>query len=191
MIRINLLPVRAAQKKERLRSQGMILVLSVVGVVAACALVWMSLSGKVDKVKSEVRAKNAEIARLQKTIGDVKDIEAKKAELKAKLDVLAKLKANRSGPGRLLDELSRVIPEKVWIKSFSEAAGAISISGTGLTEESVADFIAALEKSKFYMNVELDVMEQKEIAGRSLQSFSIRCTVEKQQPVGSQGQKAS
>lgn len=190
MIRINLLPVRAAQKKERLRSQGMILLLSVIGVVAVCTLVWMSLSAKVDAVNKEVQFKTSEIARLKTIIGKVGEIDAKKADLQAKLAVLDKLKANRSGPGRLLDEISRVIPDKVWIKTFSEAGGAVSITGTGLTEAVVADFLDALEKSDYYMNVELDVLEQKEVSGRSLQSFSIRCNVEKPQPVGSQGQKS-
>ncbi len=190
MIRINLLPVRAAQKKERLRSQVTILVLSVVGSITVCALVWMSLSVKVDDVQAEIRAKNAEIARLKKTIGEVDQFKKLQNELRGKLDILSTLKANRSGPVRLLDELSKVIPEKVWITTFTESGGEIVIAGAGLTEESVADFMGKLEASAYYMNVELDVLEQKKIDGRDMQSFKVRCTVEKQDQSGSLKQKS-
>ena len=188
MIRINLLPVRAAQKKERLRSQLTILILSVIGTFAVCVLVWVSLSGKVDDVQAEIRAKNAEIARLKKTIGEVDQFKKLQTELRGKLDILAKLKSNRSGPVRLLDELSKLIPEKVWITAFTESSGAISITGAGLTEESVADFMRELEGSAYYSNVELDVLEQKKSDGRDVQSFKIRCTVETQVQSGAQKQ---
>ena len=106
------------------------------------------------------------------------------------MDILATLKSNRSGPVRLLDELSKLIPEKVWVSSFSESAGAISISGAGLTEESVANFMRKLEESPYYMDVELDVLEQKQVDGRDTQSFKIRCAVEKQAQAGSLEQKS-
>lgn len=190
MIRINLLPVRAAQKKERLRSQLTILALTVFGAFAVCVLVWMSLSGKVNDVQAEIAAKNAEIARLKKTIGEVDQFKKLQKDLRGKLDILATLKSNRSGPVRLLDELSKLIPEKVWVSSFSESAGAISISGAGLTEESVANFMRKLEESPYYMDVELDVLEQKQVDGRDTQSFKIRCAVEKQAQAGSLEQKS-
>ena len=190
MIRINLLPVRAAQKKERLRSQATILGLSTIGTIAVCVLVWVSLSSKVDIAQGEIRTKNAEIARLKKTIGEVDQFKKLQKELRGKLDILATLKLNRSGPVRLLDELSKLIPEKVWVTSFTESAGAIAISGAGLTEESVADFMRKLEDSAYYMNVELDVLEQKKTDGRDMQSFKIRCTVEKQNQSDSLKQKS-
>lgn len=190
MIRINLLPVRAAQKKERLRSQATILGLSVIGTTAVCVLVWMSLSSKVDATQTEIKAKNAEIARLKKTIGEVDQFKKLQNDLRGKLDILATLKSNRSGPVRLLDELSKVIPEKVWVSSFTESAGAISFSGAGLTEESVADFMRKLEDSAYYMNVELEVLEQKTLDGRDTQAFKIRCTVERQGQPGSLEQKS-
>lgn len=189
MIRINLLPVRAAQKKERLRSQVTILILSVIGTVSVCVLVWVSLSAKVDEVQNQIAAKNSEIARLKKTIGEVDQFKKLQKELREKLDILAELKANRSGPVRLLDELSRTIPEKVWISSFNELGGAIVITGFGLTEESVADFMRRLEESSFYKDIELDVLEQKVSDGRDTQSFKIRCSVESQVKSGAQDQK--
>ena len=179
MIRINLLPVRAAQKKERLRSQIVILVLTVVFVVIVCVVADLSISSKIESVQADIQRKNAEIAQLKKVIGEVDRYKNLKATLQSKLDVLDQLKANRSGPVRLLDELSIAIPDKVWIDSFKEdGAGNISITGTGMNEETVADFLQRLESSPYYQGIELVVIQKKIIAGRETESFAINCKVE-------------
>ena len=178
MIRINLLPVRAAQKKEHLRSQIVLLALSAVLMLAACAAIYVSLSVKVNGVKDDIQTKQAEVVRLKKAIGEVGRFKKLQADLRGKLDVLDQLKAKRSGPVRLLDELSNAMPDKVWIKSFSEKGGAVSISGTGLTEVNVADFLQRLEASPYYRGIELKVIEQKTEGGRKVERFSISCRTE-------------
>jgi type IV pilus assembly protein PilN len=179
MIRINLLPVRAAQKKEQLRSQIFILVTGVVLTIIVCVGLYTTLSFKIDERKTEVKNKQNEIAQLKKAIGEVDRFKDLKKELQGKLDVLDQLKANRTGPVRLLDELSLAIPSKVWIKSFKESGGNISISGIGLNEETVAEFLQRLEASPYYQGIELQVIEKKQENGREVESFSIVCRVEK------------
>lgn len=179
MIRINLLPVRAAQKKERLRSQLIVLVLCVVLVLAGCFAAYMSMSLRVDDVKAEIDQKQQESNKLRKAIGEVGRFKKLQAELRGKLDVLNQLKENRSGPVRLLDELSKSIPERVWINSFSENNGNIRISGIGLNEETVADFLQRLEASPYYQSIELQVIEKTKSSGRQVEKFSIRARVEK------------
>ena len=178
MIRINLLPVRAAQKKEHLRSQIAILVLSVILSIAACAAVYASLSVKVSGVKEDIKTKQDEVVRLKKAIGEVGRFKKLQEELRGKLDVLDELKAKRSGPVRLLDELSNAMPDKVWIQSFKEKGGKISIAGLGLNEETVAEFLQRIEASPYYKGVELKVIEQKKQGGRTVQKFSIDCRIE-------------
>ncbi|PLY03586.1 MAG: fimbrial protein [Desulfuromonas sp.] len=178
MIRINLLPVRAAQKKERLRSQIVILILSLILTMTACGAVYFSLSVKVSNVEDEIKNKQDEIVRLKKAIGQVGRFKKLQEELRGKLDVLDELKEKRTGPVRLLDELSNAIPDKVWIGSFSETNGKVSISGTGLNEENVAQFLQNIEASPYYKGVELNVIQKKTEAGRKVESFSITCSVE-------------
>jgi len=179
MIRINLLPVRAAQKKEQLQSQIVILVLAVVATLAVCVFAYMAMSSRVEAARQDLQDKQSELNRLKSVIGEVRGFEAKKKELTAKLEVLDKLKANRIGPVRVLDELSRAIPERAWVESFSlDATGSIEIKGVGLKQEVVADFMRNLEASPYYQNIELVVIDQKESKGRTLEAFSIRCVLE-------------
>jgi type IV pilus assembly protein PilN len=178
MIRINLLPVRAAQKKERLVNQLAILSLAVIVVIVVCVLTWMSMSSRIGDVKAKINTQDTEINRLKKDLKQISGFEASKEALQAKLDILDKLKANRTGPVKLLDELSRATPEQVWILTFSESDGVISMTGGGMSEEAIAIFLKNLEESSSFMDVELEVLEQKKTDGHDHLGFKMRCAVE-------------
>jgi len=175
MIRINLLPVKAAKKQEMLRGQLAILILSIVIVVIASGGLYASLSFKVSGQKKMVAEKEAEINSLKKKIGEVSQFKKRQAELRGKLDVLERLREGKTGPVHLLDELSKVIPDKMWLNSFKENKGSIVITGVSLTEETVAQFMKALESSGYYQNIELKVVEQSRAKENTLQKFEITC----------------
>ncbi|TYO99957.1 type IV pilus assembly protein PilN [Geothermobacter ehrlichii] len=179
MIRINLLPVRAVQKREQLRSQLVILVLSVVLVVVGCAAVYMSMDGKIRNERAAIDQKNRRIAQLRKTIGEVGRFKKMQEELRGKLEVLQTLKRNRSGPVHILDELNRSLPPKLWLTKFSENGPNVQISGVGLNEETVAKFMRALEKSPYFRNIRLKVTEQMTKNGLKLQRFDIAAQKER------------
>jgi type IV pilus assembly protein PilN len=178
MIRINLLPVKAAQKKEKLRGQLVILLACVVIAAAGCTAVYLSLQNKVAEAKEENLRREDEINQLKKKIGEVGRFKKMKEELQGKLDILDKLKEGQSGPVHLLDELSGRMPDKLWVNSFKSTAGTISISGLGLNEETVAQFLRDLEASPYYRNVELQVIEQVTQGGLKLHKFDISARVE-------------
>src|SRR6056297_215679 len=174
MIRINLLPVRAAQKKEKLRSQVVILVLSLVLVVLACGAVYIQQQQTNDNLQAEIADINRRNAELQERIGEVRDYEKRKADLEQKLEVLAQLKSDKTGPVRLLDDLSSALPEELWLTSFSEQNGSIDLAGIADTEQTVALFMEQLESSGHYSGVELTVTEQTSVGNRRMQRFSLK-----------------
>jgi len=178
MIRINLLPVKAAQKKEMLRGQLVILLLSVILVLVACAGVYLSVAGKVTAEKEEIARTESEISSLKKAIGEVGRFKKLQKELQGKLDILEKLKEGQTGPVHLLDELSKSLPEKLWIVSYKESSGNISLQGMALNEATVAQFLRDLEVSPYYKGVELKVIEQATVSGRKLQKFDVSCLTE-------------
>lgn len=178
MIYINLLPVRDAQKKERLRSQILVSVLSVLVVLLACGGLYTSACMKIGDAKATIAKTQREIKILQRKIGEVKNYKKRQEELKGKLSVLAKLKENKSGPVHMLEELVTAVPDKLWLTSFEEKGGKISIRGIGLNEQAVAQFLQKLEISPYYKNVELAITEQKSSKGLKSQNFKISCQAE-------------
>jgi type IV pilus assembly protein PilN len=177
MIRINLLPLKAAQKKEKLQGQLIVLAILVGLTLAGCFFVYGAMLTKISAEKKSIAEKEAESAQLQKVIGEVAHFEKLQKDLRGKLDVLEKIKSARNGPVHLMDELIMAVPDKLWITSYKEKAGSIDVSGVGFSEEIVADFLKKLEDSPYYRNVELKVIEQK-IEGKEgikLQRFDIKC----------------
>lgn len=174
MIRINLLPVRAAQKKEKLRSQLSVLVLSFVLVGLACGVLYVQQQRTNESLQTEIADINRRNAELQKVIGEVRDYEKRKADLEQKLQVLGRLKAGKTGPVRLMDDLSNALPEVLWLTSFSEQNGNIDLAGIADTEQTVALFMQQLEQSGHYQNIELNVTEQTNIGNRRMQRFTLK-----------------
>ncbi len=174
MIRINLLPVRAAQKKEKLKSQLSILVLSLILVALVCGVVFFQQQKKNQGLESEIAEINRRNAELQKIIGEVRNYEKKKADLEQKLQVLAQLKQQKSGPVRLMDDLSDALPPELWLTSFAEQGGSIDLAGMADTEQTVALFMQKLEQSPFYENIELTVTEQTNVGNRRMQRFTLK-----------------
>jgi len=178
MIYINLLPVRAAQKKEKLVEQVFVLIVAVALVVASCVGVYAVLLSKILIEKSEISQKEQHISNLQKKIQEVKNFEKLQKDLRIKLDILDKLKAGRSGPTHLMDELASAIPDKLWLETYKESGGKISLVGLAMNEETVAVFMQNLESSKYFMNVELQVVDQSIKNKVKLNKFSIICNAE-------------
>jgi len=173
MIRINLLPVRAAQKKEKLRGQIIVVVLSLVVAALVCGGAYLHINMKIDAERAEVSRKQDEINALKKKIGEVGRFKKLQAELRGKLEVLDKLKEGRSGPARYLDELNKVLPEKLWLTEFSEKEGSVMVKGVALSEKNVAEFMRNLTASQYFDQVDLVQTAQKGQKGLKLQDFQL------------------
>ena len=190
MIRINLLPVKAAQKKEMLKGQLMVIVLVLIVTVGVCGAAYTHIVGAVDDVQVQIDQKKSQIAQLQKAIREVKDFEKRQKDLRAKLDVLEELKTARIGPVYLLDELYKAIPEKLWLTKFKEGSGKAQISGIGASEQTVATFMRNLEESGSFEGVELKVTKQRVQDNIKFQEFQLSCKTVSGKPE-SKGQKTT
>ena len=121
MIKINLLPFRAARKKENIRRQVSIYVLLIV--FAASSLFYWNISlgskleiaqAKVDDIKKEVNVYSAKAKK-------VDSIKNKLALLKQKRSVIETLERNRKEPVRLLDAMTQaVVKDRMWFTEMEE-----------------------------------------------------------------------
>jgi type IV pilus assembly protein PilN len=182
MIRINLLPVRVAQKRAKSQRQLLVAGLVLGLTILACGGLYLSLVARVAREKAEIAEIQTELNSLRKAIGEVAQFKKLQAELQSKLDVLEDLKRKKTGPVHLLDELSRVLPDKLWLTSFTEKGGQMTIKGVGLNENIVATFIRDLESSPYYQKVDLTVTRQVVQEGIKLHEFEITSGVAIPQP---------
>jgi len=158
LIRINLLTearAAAARKKAPFLPSGARLNnLILLGGVAAgllyigvMALVLTSRSRHLDE---EIGKAQEEVARLKSIIDEVKGYEEKKASLEAKIQLINNLKTNQRGPVRLMDEISRALPDLVWLSELTVAANQVTLKGRTLSPNAVATYLENLKKSPFF-----------------------------------------
>jgi type IV pilus assembly protein PilN len=155
MIRINLLPVRVSKKKQAATQQLAIALAAIV--VALVGNFWWSQAraSALAARQAKVARTKAEIAQLEKIIGEVNDIKQQQAAVREKLAVIEKLKAARTGPVRVLDELATIIPKRLWLRKMDEKDGAVTFEGTAGSIDDVSAFMSALQKSQYFGRVEL------------------------------------
>jgi type IV pilus assembly protein PilN len=155
MVRINLLPLRVSKKKEAGRQQ-----LALIAVVLLAGLagnyLWQSSRASDLKARNQKLARTKDdIAQLERIIGEVRNIKEQQQALQQKLDVLDRLKAGRSGPVRMLDELASITPKQLWLSKMEERGGTVTFTGSAPTIDEVSAFMTALKTSRYFGKVEL------------------------------------
>jgi type IV pilus assembly protein PilN len=132
-----------------------------------------TVSGKISRLDSDIAKANADIARLQKEIGEVEKFKTRKAELQKKVDIISNLQKGRTGPSRHFDALSAAIPEKCWIDTLSVKEGNVALSGVALNNYTIANFMTALGQTGRFRDVVLGAAEQTTVAGVKLVKFNL------------------
>ena len=156
MIKINLLsegrrPVVARKAKPKLGMGGqelgniMLFAGLIVGVVAV-GIWWFMLNSKLKDIQSEVRRAQSEYDSLAHIIQEVEEYKAKQADLEAKVSVIKQLKNAQAGPVQIMDQVSRALPDLLWLDSMTVTGIAVDLRGKALNTNAVASFIENLDK---------------------------------------------
>jgi len=175
MIKINLLPVRAAKKKETAVQQITIFCVSIALVLLVVGALYAVKLGQISSAKNDITASNNKITELKIRIGKLEELKTLKEQVKKKLDVLAQLRKNKKGPAQRLATLSDITPDQLWLTVYSETGESVKISGIAYTEELIAQFMRSIQSSNDFTGVELIVSEQKDFAGTKVKAFELSC----------------
>jgi type IV pilus assembly protein PilN len=159
MIKINLVteaPAAAAVKKKRpetakaVRKGDVILLTVLVLALAVTGGKWYLLSNeREDRRETQGRLK-VERDKLQKFIKKAEELEAKRAALQHKINVINELKNAQTGPVRIMDEVSKALPELVWLESLNLNGTALTLGGKAMDENAVANYISNLNASPYF-----------------------------------------
>jgi type IV pilus assembly protein PilN len=188
MIRINLLPVRAAKKKESAVQQITIFCVSLLLTAAVVMCLYLVKRVQLSSAQDDITSATARIMELKKKIGKLEELKTLKDQVKKKLDVLVQLRKNKTGPAERLSTLSDSTPEELWLTGYTENGSDIKLSGVAYTEELIATFMRSLEASADFTGVELVVSEQFDAGGSKMKKFELTCKLKA--PVASQPEAA-
>lgn len=107
---------------------------------------WFLLDRRRDAVKEEVVAAQAEVERLRPILEEVEEFKAKQADLENKIEVITNLKNAQTGPVRVMDSVSRALPELLWLDQMDVSASNIRISGRAFNVNAISNFIENLDR---------------------------------------------
>ena len=187
MIKINLLaegkrPVVARKSKSGLsgggggpRELGNLLLFA--GIVLGLLLGggwYLWTQNKLNQKTKEVEAAQKEVEALKQVIQEVEDYKIKKAELERKIDVINGLKANQRGPVQIMDQVSRALPELLWLNNLEVTPTTINLKGSAFNMSAVANFIDNLDKVDEFAEPILNDATQKAARAARLELYDFK-----------------
>lgn len=156
MIKINLLSEgkrpaavrRARATRESLPTDlGQFLLLgAILLALVGCVAYWFINRNQIRDTGREIDVAQTEYDKLEEVIKEVEAFKAKRAELEHKIDVITELKANQRGPVRVMDEISRAVPELLWLTDMQMSASQIKLRGQAYNNNAIASFTENLDR---------------------------------------------
>lgn len=190
MIKINLLAEARPTKKKKgaaaLGAAGRLNLFLLGGAIGVGLLVigirWWVLNSQIKELDENIRRAQAEVTRLEAILREVKDFEEKRARLQKKVDLINQLKQNQRGPVRLMDEVSKALPDLLWLDRMEYRGNTINLNGRAFNPPAVANFLENLKRVPSFQE---PVMKDLTACAQSLYCFSLSFTfanIDKTQP---------
>jgi type IV pilus assembly protein PilN len=184
MIRVNLLPHRQIRREARQREFGLMALFSAITAAAIIFLGYTYINSKIDAQTERNARLDAAIVKLDKEIADIKDLKDQISTMLERKQVVENLQTNRSQAVVVLDELSRQLPEGMYLKSIKQQGNLISIEGVADTNARVATLVRNLATSNW---MELpNLVEIKSVIVNTLKqnafSLNVKIKVPKVEP---------
>jgi len=177
MIKINLLLAKKEKKKEGIRREIIVLILSVVLLFVILIFVQWKVDQAKEKITEEIAAKEEQIEQRRSLAAELIKAKESQKTLQEKLNIINSLKKGKDSSVRVLDELSIDKPERLQFESLKKEGAKLGIEGIALDDETVANFMENLRKSKMFKSVDLVISEQIEQSKIKLKKFILACEI--------------
>jgi type IV pilus assembly protein PilN len=185
MIRINLLAVERSKTKKKTRAAVTISPAHRVTIAASCILIatilgmgwwFLSLRQRSAQLDRDIARAEAETVQLRTVLAQVQKFEARKAQLTQRVTLIEQLRRGQSAPVHVLDEISKSVPDRLWLTDVKQAGTDFTINGFAASMPTVSDFVANLADTKWFKRpVEiLDSQVQSDPKTGELVKFSIK-----------------
>ncbi|QXP84978.1 PilN domain-containing protein [Methylococcus sp. ANG] len=162
MARINLLPWRAALRRERQKEFAIWTGLGLALTAAVMLLVRTQIGAAIDSQIRRNQYLEGEIGALERQIAEIRDLETKKSRLVAKMEIIQQLQLSRPEEVHLFDEIARTVPEGVRLRDLTQEDRALTVNGMAQSNARVSAYMRNLEGSEWLYEPVLEVIENKQ-----------------------------
>ncbi len=159
MPRINLLPWRDEQRKERKLRFLVWLGGAAIGAVVTAFVGFLMMDSMVSAQRTRNDRLKEEIAELDKQIEKINSLEADKARFIARMDVIEKLQRSRPEIVHIFDEIARQLPDGVYLTGITQTGTRLKFEGVAQSSTRVAAFMRNIDNSSYLKKPELDIVQ--------------------------------
>ncbi len=174
MPRINLLPWRDEQRKER-KVKFMV----ALGVAAVAALVvtfgaYLMYGSMIDGQEARNEKLRTEIKKLDQQIEEINDLESAKQKFIARMEIIEKLQRSRPEIVHVFDEIVRTMPDGVYLTGVKQTDKRFKFEGVAQSSTRVSTFMRNLDGSEWLRNPELEVVQtgKDKVAGSNFTLYA-------------------
>ncbi len=171
MARINLLPWREEQRKQRQQQFLVTLVVAVLVTGAAMGGVHFYVDRTIDFQKQRNAYLQKEIKRLDDRIKKIDAIDKTKRLLEARIKIIQDLQSSRPAFVHLFDELVKTLPDGVYLTSANQQGNKITVDGVAQSNARISTYMWNIEKSQWLTNPNLQVIQTAKQGGTRISKF--------------------
>jgi len=175
MARINLLPWRDELRKEQQRQFLTITGLSVILMLLILTAVHIQYANMIDTQNQRNQFLTQQIADVDAQIKQIVKLEKDKRSLQARISVIQQLGGNRPQIVHLFDEIARILPQGLYLKSIVQKGKSITIVGYAQSNARVSAFMRNIDASDWLDKPILDVIKLNSKNGNRSREFTLHC----------------
>ena len=185
MIRINLLAAERDKAKKKsaavLGTAGQKLTVgcSLILILAVLFIGWRywALTRDSNAIDAEISAAQQETVRLHSVILQVQQFEQRKAQLQQRVVLIEQLRKGQTGPVHMLDQISRALPQMLWLTELKQTSGTdVIIEGKCTTLTGLSEFVSNLEASGYFKR-SIEIVDTKTETGATPATELIKFTI--------------
>ena len=149
MPRINLLPWREAERKKRQRDFMVAMAGSFVSGLLVIALANLAFSQMIGNQRDRNNRLESEIVELEKSITEIDGLERQKERLLARMEIIEQLQRSRPEIVHLFDEVTRQLPEGVYLTGLKQTGSAVEVQGVAQSSTRVSALMRQIDASSW------------------------------------------
>lgn len=174
MTRLNLLPWRDLRRKEQDRQLLSIAVGAWILMGLVIFYAHLHVSGLIDNQQKRNEFLIAETKKLDEEIKEIRELQAARAALLARMRVIQQLQLDRNQIVHLFDDLARKLPEGVYLTGLKQTGKTLTLTGNAQSNARVSALMRNLDASDWFIKPDLDVINVKSKGSERISEFTLR-----------------
>jgi len=158
VIRINLLTVERTRTRARKPTVtmpaaqrvtvGACIVL--IGTILGIGWWFWSLRTQSLMLDREIARAETDTRNLRSVLAQVQKFETRKGQLQQRVTLIEQLRKGQAAPARVLDQISRSVPDRLWLADLKQAGNDFTLDGFATSMTALSDFVAGIEGTKWF-----------------------------------------